>query len=274
LADIADPSRVRWGLEPVPEPRSPNQAPVKVVGEFDPGLYESVINDLQCLESTLSVFFPVRSVNWRYPTINVIFEERDQRDPTWGDLQSVRVSRQKPNSPKAKEKNFVQIVGLALRSQLLVVIESFWREGECEWVSGKFINAFFNFYFVLEGLYGKRKTKNFQVKQAFLASQELRVLTQKFLTDQHPIQHLDQLIRMVNVGNRLPNSEELIELLVAIRGRLHHFQNNPNRPHGSPLVHDEYAGIAYLARCLAHKGIISHAVRVQPVAFAEHAKPV
>lgn len=38
LADIADPSRIRWGLEPVPEPRNPNHAPANVVGDLEPSL--------------------------------------------------------------------------------------------------------------------------------------------------------------------------------------------------------------------------------------------
>jgi hypothetical protein len=217
----------------------------------------------------MSVFFPVRSVNWRYPTVKLVFEECDQQDPNWGDLQSLRVSRQKPGAIKAEEKHFVSIVGIALNSQSLVVVESFWREGESEWVSGKFINAFVSFYLVLEGLYGSRKTKNYQIEQAFLASTELRASIENFLNDQHPLQHIDQIIKLVKVGNRLPTRVELIKLLVSIRGRLHHFQNNPKCPQGSPLAHDDYEGMAYLVRCLAHKGIVAQAVKVKPVMFVE-----
>jgi hypothetical protein len=268
-AQLADPSQMKWGLQPVPDPRSWNEAPYNVVGEFEPRLYENVIQKLQALESTLSVFFPVRSVNWRYPTVAVIFEEGDSEDPNMRDLQSIRLGRQKLGPIKASEKPFVQIIGLALKSQPLVIIESFWREGENDWVSGKFINAFFNFYFVLEGLYGQRNTKNRLVKKAFLASEELKTSIQAFLVDQHAMDPLTQLVKMVNVGDRLPTAEELVGLLVSTRGTLHHFQNNPNRRQGSPLVHDEYHGIAYLARSLAHKGILAEAVRIGPVQFTE-----
>ena len=226
--------------------------------------YDAVINQLQCLESTLAVFSPVWAIDWRYPSIRVVFEEGDQRDATWGDLQDVRAGRQRPGPTKVNEKTFVELVGLAVNSQSLVMIESFWREGHSEWVSGKFINAFFSFYFVIEGLYGNGKTKNVQIIQAFLASQELKTSVGEFLAGQHPLEHLGQLIKMINVGGRLPTVKELIELLVSIRGRLHHFQNNPNRPQGSPLVHDEYEGIAYLARYLAHKGILAQATNVPP----------
>jgi hypothetical protein len=268
-AELADPSQMKWGLQPVPDPKSWNKAPYNVVGEFEPGLYKSVIQKLQALESTLSVFFPVRSVNWRYPTIAVIFEDGDSEDPNIRDLQSIRFGRQKLGPIKAGEKPFVQIVGLALKSQPLVIIGSFWREGENDWVSGKFINAFFNFYFVLEGIYGHRNTKNGLVKKAFLASEELKTSIQAFLAGQHPMDSLTQLVKMVNVSNRLPTAEELVGLLVSTRGTLHHFQNNPNRRQGSPLAHDEYRGIAYLARSLAHKGILAEAVRIGPVRYAE-----
>lgn len=268
VAEVADPSRVRWGLEPVPETGRQNQAPAKVVGELDPELYDSIINDLQCVESTLSVFLPLRNINWHYPTLNIIFEDGDPVDPKWGDLRDFRVSRQKPAPTEVEEGAFVSMVGLALKSHSLVAVESFWREGENEWVSGRFINAFFNYYFILEGLYGKRKTKNSHIEKEFLASPELKTSIDKFLADQHPQRHIEQVASLLKITDRMPTAEDFIRLLVSIRGRLHHFQNNPNRAEGSPLEHSEYEGISALARYVAHKGIVSEALKIKPLKFA------
>jgi hypothetical protein len=71
---------------------------------------------------------------------------------------------------------------------------------------------------------------------------------------------------MVNVTD-VPTAKQLIELLVRTRGNLHHFQNNPNREQGSPLVHDKYEGIAYLARQLAHAAIMELSRDISPIAF-------
>src|SRR5687768_12376436 len=73
VADVADPSKFKWGTRPVPEPRSPLRAPFAIDGIVDAKLYDSLVSHLQCLESTLSVFLPVHRLDWRYPTINVIF---------------------------------------------------------------------------------------------------------------------------------------------------------------------------------------------------------
>jgi hypothetical protein len=65
----------------------------------------------------------------------------------------------------------------------------------------------------------------------------------------------------------IPTVEELVGLLVSIRGILHHFQNNPNREANSPLVHDKYEGIAYLARQLAHGSILEQTYSIRPITF-------
>jgi hypothetical protein len=156
-----------------------------------------------------------------------------------------------------------------VHAQSLTVIESFWREGQNDWLAGKFINGFFNFYFVLEGLYGDRNTQNRLVQKAFKTSSELISNIGAFLAEDHPDEPLTQLIKMFKVGNRLPTPDEVIEMLVGTRGKLHHFQNNPNRPQGSPMTHDAYHGICYLALCLAHKALLSRAVSMPAMVFGE-----
>ena len=156
-----------------------------------------------------------------------------------------------------------------MHAQTLTVIESFWREGQNDWLAGKFINGFFNFYFVLEGLYGNRNTQTRLVQKAFKISPELIANIDAFLAEDHPDEALTQLIKMFEVGNRLPTPEEVIDMLVSTRGKLHHFQNNPNRPQGSPLTHDDYHGICYLALCLAHKALLSRAASMPAMVFGE-----
>jgi hypothetical protein len=141
---------------------------------------------------------------------------------------------------------FVTLVGIGLKARDITVVTSFWREGENDWVAGKFINAFFNYYFALEGLYGNKKTKNKQIEEEVLHSLGLLAQIERFNKGQHPLEHLKQLGKMLNAAE-LPISEELIGFLLSTRGRLHHFQNNPNREQGSPIVHDKYEGIAYVA---------------------------
>ena len=119
---------------------------------------------------------------------------------------------------------------------------------------------------MLEGLYGNRKTRNKDVEAEMRKSAGLLAQIEKFNSGQHPVQHLKQLATMLSVST-IPTSEELVGLLVSTRGMLHHFQNNPNREQGSPLVHDKYEGIAYLARQLAHGSILELTRSISPIAF-------
>jgi hypothetical protein len=262
LADVRDPSKVRWGTLDVESPRAPNQAPFNIVGNIEPQLFDSVIAEIQMLESALSLFVPLRQINWRYPEFEPVFEDGEGRS----DLGAVRVSRGKIGPQKIVEEAFVSIVGIGLKAQSLTVVASFWREGENDWVAGKFINAFFNYYFVLEGLYGNRKTKNRHIEAEMLKSPALLTQIENFNRGQHPVQHLKQLATMLNVTT-IPTAEELVGLLVSTRGMLHHFQDNPNREQGSPLFHTKYEGIAYLARQLAHGSILELICKITPIPF-------
>jgi hypothetical protein len=149
-------------------------------------------------------------------------------------------------------------------------VTSFWREGESDWVAGEFINAFFNYYFVLEGLYGNRKTKNRQIEAEMLKSPGLLAQIEDFTNGDHPVQHLQQLARMLGVTDA-PTASGLVNLLVSTRGTLHHFQNDPKRDQVSPLVHDKYEGIAYLARRLAHGSLLELSRTIAPVTFSRAA---
>jgi hypothetical protein len=262
LADVKDPSKVRWGTLDVEGPPAPNQAPFGIVGSIEPQLFDSVIAEIQALESALSLFMPLRQINWRYPEYEPVFEEGEERS----DLGAVRVSRGKIPPQKIVEETFLSIVGIGLKAQFLTVVASFWREGENDWVAGKFINAFFNYYFVLEGLYGNRKTSNKHIEAEMLKSAGLLAQIEKFNDGQHPVQHLEQLATMLNVTTT-PTAEGLVGLLVSTRGMLHHFQNNPNREQGSPLAHDKYEGVAYLARQLAHGSILELTRGISPITF-------
>lgn len=59
LADVKDPSKVRWGTLDVEGPLAPNQAPFGIVGSIEPQLFDSVIAEIQALESALSLFMPL-----------------------------------------------------------------------------------------------------------------------------------------------------------------------------------------------------------------------
>lgn len=56
----------------------------------------------------------------------------------------------------------------------LTIPLSFYREGRNDYTDHRYINAFYNFYFLLEDLFGGGKTKNRQVLESFCASEKLK----------------------------------------------------------------------------------------------------
>jgi hypothetical protein len=255
-ADVPDPSRFQWGLEPVPEPHDPSAAPYVVHAIYDPDLYSSMVSDIQCLEATLGLMFGLRKVHWEHPTISVIFEAEAECRPGWEGLASVKAGRGPVAPVKPEPQAFAAVATLSFNYRSIVVAQSFWRQGESDLDEGKFINAFFNYYFVLEGLYGNGKTKNHQVLEEFKKSGELRESIERHLSEKQPMQFIHQVKAMLDGRKKRPDHDGFLSLLVWTRGDLHHFVNNPNRAAGSPLTHDDYEGIAMLARYLSRRSLM------------------
>jgi len=260
----------KWGIETVQGTGGPDYM---IHADAPKELYDSVLNDIQALESVLALFVPLASIDWRHPTLNVEYEAGEVPPPLHT-LEGLRKSpRTWPVAP-VSEAAFVQATSLALSAEPLKTAASFWREGENDMHEERYINAFFNFYFVLEGLFGNGKFKSGDVEREFVSAAELRQFTAEFCTatplpERIPLQISALLLEK---GQKTaPTFEILMKLLVSVRGRLHHFSNNPGRSQGSPNNQDPYEGISTFARFLAHKALMKRVIgnrsfQFQPVA--------
>lgn len=256
VANVPDPSLFEWTLAPVPESNA--EVDYRINVPFDQTLYESIIKEIQSIESIASLYVPLKNIDWLYPRFNLLYEEADKQNANEGQVFNVRMlspAAERPIPVKVKSDVFAYITGKASTSQSLAMVGSFWREGENDWQTGKYINAFFNFYFILEGLYGKGKTKNNHIEGEFMKSARLLQSINEFVKE-HNSAELAKLFPRVDLSD-VPTSDQLVRLLVNTRGLLHHFQNNPNREQGSPLAHQNYIHIAEFARYLAHKGLMT-----------------
>jgi hypothetical protein len=56
-------------------------------------------------------------------------------------------------------RSLSELIDVKDRYSSMIVLIAFFREGKNDYIEQKFINAFFNFYFVLEGMFGNGKTK-------------------------------------------------------------------------------------------------------------------
>ena len=142
------------------------------------------------------------------------------------------------------------LIGKRDKLNYLVIPMSFYREGVRDYDVHRYVSAFFNFYFFLEGLYGGGKTKNPQVLMAFRSSAQFRAAVQEAhanLDEARMAPNKSALERMVSALNCDYSPEGLIEFLVMVRGDLHHFSQRSTRPKGHPLNQMQWRAVAFFA---------------------------
>lgn len=86
-----------------------------------------------------------------------------------------------------------------------------------------YIEAIYDFYFILETLFGDGQYKHDAVARAFLSSDQLRSCVQGALSDPGPVITYDDHIRtQFEESYRGMTVEEAVERIITLRGHLHH----------------------------------------------------
>ncbi|HEX8141411.1 MAG TPA: hypothetical protein VF553_02380 [Pyrinomonadaceae bacterium] len=252
IAEVKNPEAFYSIITPTPKGRVKAHINIKT----DMELYNSVIKDFQDLESFFALKYSLRGINWSNPKRELIFDTEEERRRariyTW---------EYGPTSEEPKNANregLEQIILHMGRLSSQTVYLSIYREGDNDFKAQKFISAFYNFYFIMEGMYGNGKTKNIEVAKEFKKSKELREILQSIIDNHIKIsqKHFIQTTKMLQRRNMTLGVDALIELIVRTRGDLHHFQNNPNRPQPTPFRHSEYESIAFITLGVALHSIL------------------
>jgi len=99
---------------------------------------------------------------------------------------------------------------------------SFYRKGKIDMAAQNYIEAFYDFYFVLESVFAKGKTKNDAIEKQFLSSERLMNSINK-----SKLQDASSLRRIAKETNRsfdyiASQNREIVRHIVKTRGFLHH----------------------------------------------------
>jgi len=216
----------------------------------NPQLLE-VIAILQHLESMGGYVFGVRSIDWQTPDIEWIPESPEEnRQLSVRSMTGFRRSYE--HEPYVvDETEFARAV---LDRKLIGYLDiplSFFREATIEFESFRYISAFFNYYFFLEGLYGRGKSSEKAMRGQLLASEHIRAAVDEAMTlfEKSTSRRHFLNVRVFLDENALPWSRDgVVALLVRMRNRLHHYSNAPTPTRrGHPLSHDDYESVAFLA---------------------------
>lgn len=240
-------------VQPLPEDPGRNYWTLSL----DNDLLESLIKEFHELESIMAMSLNLKSIAWDAPKYELIPETEEEAARVAMPRYQIEVTHRDTPEPTTKA-DLEEIIQTKQFYTPLMIPMSFHREAINEYRAKKYIMAFFNFYFIIEGLYGNGKTKNKDVAREFKNSQEFRGSVDDVIEGviKKKAVYRDSLSALLKRKNKNLDVDGVVELIVEVRGSLHHFVNNPNIIHGTPFNHAEYQPLAYITMMLAQKAIV------------------
>ncbi|MQC26770.1 MAG: hypothetical protein DWG76_04885 [Chloroflexi bacterium] len=221
----------------------------------DKEVHDNLIRKLQSLESQMSIGTDgaLAKVFWENPVVEYITEsEEDAKDFLVTKSSIPRFPPFPCPETKLSPDRLQNLVSRLATFEDLDLPIAFWREGLNEMRGQRFISAFYNFYYVIEGFCAKGKSSKKSVLNEFNKSAALkRAVTfalEKALESQS---HKDPLRKMFGLVNTELNTEGALEFLYEIRGMLHHISFETTREQGTPFNQQDFASLAVFSQAVA-----------------------
>jgi hypothetical protein len=203
---------------------------------------------LQHIESLGSFWLGVRRIDWR--TAEEGWEPEDEQERKSLGLRTFRRSSKYPVEPQPVIQGMLaEIVQSHERLAHLTIPMAFYREGNNAFLGHQYVNAFYNFYFLLEDLYAEGKVSNKEVSKRFKNSPQLRQAVEEalqHLAEPANARHLRRIQEHLSHDNLSLSVDGVLDLIVKMRGDLHHFSQRSTRPKGHPLNQHKFESPAYL----------------------------
>jgi hypothetical protein len=188
---------------------------------------QKLMNPIKMAEGMLSLF-GLEEINTREVRIKWVPENKEEEE-----LIVISEFTYKEEARGLEEEIAFDLIArpfiAGFLSSTYEVAFSFYRRGKNDIKSFQYIEAFYDFYFLLESLFGNGKTKNTAIENEFLASKELldsirEVSHDKSMEKLFKKEHISEYIE--SYVNKTP--QEIISTIVKKRGFLHH--HNPKHP--------------------------------------------
>jgi hypothetical protein len=234
----------------------------------DPAVHKRLIAALQALESHLgfSCNGNLQRIRWDVVTIERVAENADEQ--ALAAVQSYARERAYPRgSVRLKPETFRAIVAKSATYQELVLPKAFWLEGMNEFKQLRYIQAFYNFFFVLEDFYAEGKSAMSAVLKAFAGSTEFcHVVDWSLQRVFGYSEHRANLERFFAEERCQRDTQGAQRLLLKVRGNLHHYSSRGARRRGTPRNQDDFQSIALLTMTMA-----SYAIGLREAAISQRA---
>ena len=147
----------------------------------------------------------------------------------------------------------------------LMIPKVFFREGVNELKAFRYINAFYNFYFVIEDLYGEGKAKNEQVEREFKKSNEFRSFVQWMIDNiknDDDKKHFNDISVYLKKYRKNFDIDGIIFIIIRVRGQLHHYSKKNTQIQGTPFNHYQFETFAHSMHGIAIRAILEKTVLI------------
>jgi hypothetical protein len=227
--------------------------------------YLELVKEFQILESTLSLSMEgaLTRIIWDRPNEGFIPENDEEKNRLT--VSEFELHKEYIESAiHLDQQGLDVIIKTKHLYDSLAVPQAFFREGMNQFHSRRYINAFYNFYFVLEDFYGKGKTKNQAIADAYKSSPELLGFVDWILKEQigKDPRHKASIQALCTEEKISYGNEGIIDLLIRIRGNLHHYSRQSSKRVVTPFGQDEFEGIAFLVMGVSLRAILQRVLEI------------
>jgi hypothetical protein len=179
--------------------------------------------ELRALQGLLALF-GLRSIELDAPEITWLPESEEERSQLH--LFSYKRETEPLPDDQVASLSFDLLARAVIAADAATDIEvplNFFRRGMLDVYERNYIEAIYDFYFILETVFGEGKFRKAAVSNAFLSSDQLRSCVQRALSDPGPMITYDRRIRtQFEQSYGRMAVEEAVERIIELRGYLHH----------------------------------------------------
>lgn len=230
--------------------------------------FELVRQQLRAVEGMLSLF-GVEALDIDNADENWIPESEEEKK----ELQLFGIKRQRHTLPVEQwpVTTFDLIVRAclsALQAQEIETVLSFFRRGRNDVLEERYLEAVYDFLFMIESWYAGGKFKTAQVEREYLGNQELQATITACLSDPTLLNNVQADSRIYGAYQKDyagKSAEEVTRHIIGLRGFVHHHSKG-SRNSWHPDEHFRFGADAYFLQLVCFKVAFS---LVEPLMFAE-----
>lgn len=229
----------------------------------DNPFHADLLSLLQYFESVGAFWCSVHEINWESADFDWVPESdaEESQLTVW----NLRIEQKYPPATTTIDESYVKtLIYRRAQHECLTVPLAFYREGKNEFRRFRYIQAFVNFYFMIEGLFGGGRP-NYRVREQFANAPTLVKAADAaadYLRGQP--KHWEGVRMALPLASYSLNANGLLDLLVDCRGVLHHFSTRDSRPKAHPHNQRTFESVAYIAMTVCIK-LLPSLVADQPI---------